>query len=399
MTFRTILIIINVVAFAVIVGIISCSVLSASGANPEPKKPPEPRRRSWTTRSSRGASSSACSGWALLVLHDHRGRLPLYWVLEPSRQSGRGRGLRRARRRAGRGAVRERADGGTTTPPSRCCAPTATASTAAVARRPSTIRPEDPDCDPTADVTDETPRRSACPQQVTWQAPPLDVALLRYPEQQVTEIITYGRPGTPMPAWGVEERQGLAERAGRQRPRRLPREHPDHARRRRRSASASAAIRETEAAEDVDAMPARRSPRRESALARRRPIADAARSGAGGRRRAPRTALDNGHRATTSTVQQASDGRAALRRQCARCHTKGWSYYDPLEPGPAPAPGPRAAALRPQPHRRRRAAAVPGRQPASTEPVRLGRQRQARQQGLRRARHLLRPHAALQSTR
>lgn len=39
---------------------------------------------------------------------------------------------------------------------------------------------------------------------VIWRAPALNTVLLRYSEQEVREIITFGRPGTPMPAWGVE---------------------------------------------------------------------------------------------------------------------------------------------------------------------------------------------------
>jgi mono/diheme cytochrome c family protein len=38
---------------------------------------------------------------------------------------------------------------------------------------------------------------------VSWTAPPLDDVLLRFSRDEVTQIITYGRPGTPMPAWGL----------------------------------------------------------------------------------------------------------------------------------------------------------------------------------------------------
>lgn len=46
------------------------------------------------------------------------------------------------------------------------------------------------------------------PHRVTWSAPALDSVLLRFPrdeqgQTQVTDIITYGRPGTPMQPWGV----------------------------------------------------------------------------------------------------------------------------------------------------------------------------------------------------
>jgi mono/diheme cytochrome c family protein len=43
----------------------------------------------------------------------------------------------------------------------------------------------------------------APPRQVQWAAPPLNTVLLRFRPDEVTTIITYGRPQTPMPAWGV----------------------------------------------------------------------------------------------------------------------------------------------------------------------------------------------------
>lgn len=39
---------------------------------------------------------------------------------------------------------------------------------------------------------------------VAWKAPALDTVLLRYSEEEVREVLVYGRPGTPMPAWGEE---------------------------------------------------------------------------------------------------------------------------------------------------------------------------------------------------
>jgi mono/diheme cytochrome c family protein len=38
---------------------------------------------------------------------------------------------------------------------------------------------------------------------VNWRAPALDTVLLRYDRDEVTSIIDFGRPGTPMPAWGA----------------------------------------------------------------------------------------------------------------------------------------------------------------------------------------------------
>jgi mono/diheme cytochrome c family protein len=39
---------------------------------------------------------------------------------------------------------------------------------------------------------------------VQWAAPRLDTVLARFSEEEVKTIITYGRANTPMPAWGVE---------------------------------------------------------------------------------------------------------------------------------------------------------------------------------------------------
>ena len=39
--------------------------------------------------------------------------------------------------------------------------------------------------------------------QVQWKAPALTSVLSRFDESEVTHILNYGRPGSPMPAWGL----------------------------------------------------------------------------------------------------------------------------------------------------------------------------------------------------
>lgn len=46
---------------------------------------------------------------------------------------------------------------------------------------------------------------------VDWRAPALNTVLLRYSRDEVRYILTYGRPGTPMPAWGVDGGGALNE--------------------------------------------------------------------------------------------------------------------------------------------------------------------------------------------
>jgi mono/diheme cytochrome c family protein len=46
---------------------------------------------------------------------------------------------------------------------------------------------------------------------VTWRAPALNTVLLRFDMDEVRDILVYGRPGTPMPAWGAEGGGPLTE--------------------------------------------------------------------------------------------------------------------------------------------------------------------------------------------
>jgi cytochrome c553 len=46
---------------------------------------------------------------------------------------------------------------------------------------------------------------------VQWRAPALNTALLRYSREEIEFILIYGRPGTPMPAWGVDGGGALNE--------------------------------------------------------------------------------------------------------------------------------------------------------------------------------------------
>jgi mono/diheme cytochrome c family protein len=119
---------------------------------------------------------------------------------------------------------------------------------------------------------------------VSWAAPSLDDVLLRFSPEEVNQIITYGRPGTPMPAWGLPGGGPLPEQ---------PVEDlvnylksititPDEARKRN-------AERVQKIMEDNPGI---------------------------------------------------SEGQALFMGACARCHTKGWSYGDPGPMGAGGAFGP-----------------------------------------------------------
>ena len=81
------------------------------------------------------------------------------------------------------------------------------------------IKSVDPRCDPQQKV-DEALAESqpyCLPQQVDWVAPNLHARGAAVRRAQLTQIITFGRPGTPMPPWGSREPEGPAQRAERAR--------------------------------------------------------------------------------------------------------------------------------------------------------------------------------------
>ena len=116
--------------------------------------------------------------------------LPLYWAREPSRQEGAIRGF--DDRAVGRGLVLFQPSD-SPIPEGNvghfgCGGCHGTEGQGGVARyvMPDPLDPEKP------------------PREVQWEAPPLDTVLLRYSKDEVKSVLVYGRPNTPMPAWGIE---------------------------------------------------------------------------------------------------------------------------------------------------------------------------------------------------
>jgi mono/diheme cytochrome c family protein len=113
--------------------------------------------------------------------------LPVYWLLEPTRQTKMTKDFLKAS--IERGRLRFAVAG--TVPPSevlnlecaRCHGAKAEGGAATFLLQPS--KPGD------------------LVKTVSWTAPSLNDVLLRFSPDEVTQIITYGRPGTPMPAWGL----------------------------------------------------------------------------------------------------------------------------------------------------------------------------------------------------
>jgi mono/diheme cytochrome c family protein len=218
------------------------------------------------------------------------------------------------------------------------------------------------------------------PQTVVWQAPALNTALLKYPirktgcsrddlasdpdcRSQVFDIITYGRPGTPMPPWGVagggsKNTQSIQDLVNYLQSIQLSpaeakkistsfvstdpavqkatplnvfsvaRNYLDTAQRNLVAARAAVpdaqaaldrAVKELATATNADArkLAVNNQQDAEETLVKAQaavPIAE--------------TAVKNSQD-YLDTVSSASEGALLFQTNCARCHTKGWSYFDP----------------------------------------------------------------------
>jgi mono/diheme cytochrome c family protein len=108
--------------------------------------------------------------------------LPLYWVLEPDRQAGAREGLTKRLAGWGEELFETTANGGFN------CAGCHGGMNATGGSAPYTL----------------TNQATGQVSSVTWTAPALNTVFYRYSEEEVRFILTYGRPGSPMPAWGLD---------------------------------------------------------------------------------------------------------------------------------------------------------------------------------------------------
>jgi len=214
---------------------------------------------------------------------------------------------------------------------------------------PTIIKSTDPRCDPqaTADEDLAADQPYCLPTRASWAAPNLQLAGLRYSRAQLTQIIAFGRPGTPMPAWGVVSGVGslnaqsikdlvnYVESLSTTTDKAKALADDD-------LSAFSETLDDPEVAAAADEWVAEAT--REEAAAQAQVTALGANAPIG-------AALADGSRSTTAgayldytrenllaatewreTVAQASDGEKLWMLNCARCHTRGWSYFDPTDP-------------------------------------------------------------------
>jgi mono/diheme cytochrome c family protein len=143
-------------------------------------------------------------GIGLLLLFVLAVGIPLYWVMEPARQDNAATGF--GERFASRGEALFAATG--ENPQALNCAGCHGGLQGGF-REDFVLTTPNPEFDPEEAAAAEEDGEVYDVEEnvvdvVNWRAPALGSVLLRYSREEVTFILTYGRPGTPMPAWGVE---------------------------------------------------------------------------------------------------------------------------------------------------------------------------------------------------
>lgn len=140
-----------------------------------------------------GRRLDAALVWAFVLLVFVGLGLTAYWLREPGRQAGAIRGFDNEAVARGKALFAPTADDGFG------CADCHGSEGEGRSTSYSISDPTNPD---------------APPKSVVWKAPPVNIAMLLYGDPDETEfadkyrkvrqILVYGRPNTPMPAWGVE---------------------------------------------------------------------------------------------------------------------------------------------------------------------------------------------------
>jgi mono/diheme cytochrome c family protein len=325
-TLRTLLILINVAAVLAIVVILAAKVLSVRRTPSEKTAPNE--TPFYDDEVLEDQHLTRVLRWALVFSTIVAVVLPLYWLLEPNRQIQETNGF--DDRAIARGATlfanasMPAYDSASSLQCANCHGADASGGAATFVLTP-----------------DAQGNLQAPPVKETWIAPSLNDVMYRFnectaddvtakapnctrAEQQVTQIITYGRPGTPMPAWGVagggpKNEQAVSDLVAYLKSIQIS---PQAAR--AQATKKVAAFKQSMAGQEATAQQNLTEAQANLATA----VTPAQKQLYQGEIQAAQEGITRS-RAYFAQVQQMSQGELLFNVECARCHTKGWSTLEP----------------------------------------------------------------------
>jgi mono/diheme cytochrome c family protein len=152
--------------------------------------------------------------------------------------------------------------------------------------------------------------------QIYWKAPSLDDVVLRMTDEQITYVLTYGRTFSPMPAWGLAGGGPMNEQ---QISNLVAYLH-------------SVAITPKAAQERAATNAAAELGRLQNLQARLATAQAQLASTAGSAEKLKIESSITELEGLIAAKQTPSEGAALFNLNCARCHTLGWSFFQPKAP-------------------------------------------------------------------
>lgn len=334
MSFETAIVLLNVVVVAAIGGFIMFRVVSLR-RNPEPR-PPLNLAPDLPDDVLEGRKLERVLGWALLFTVVLAVAVPVYFLVEPTREAkANAQFLKQSIKRGARLFANQQSkeyDATFSLLCANCHGVDAGGGTA-----PFVLQPEGDICQ--AKENQNNPAVPQClSQQVSWAAPPLNNVLLRFDRDQVAQVITYGRPGTPMPPWGVASGKGvLGEQGIEDLVNYLQSVQISQTKVQQQATTAIAGYRQDAAQLVTDTQKNLATAQSAVATAQARGATPAAVARLQANVTQLQAALASAQ-ANNTQVLGLSEGAVLFRLNCARCHTKNWSFADPTklnQPQPA----------------------------------------------------------------
>ncbi len=335
MSFRTTLIVLNGLALLGLAGYLIWRVMSLR-RNQEPT--PANLTKFLEDDDLEGRRLERVLGWSLLFVLVVAIALPVYFLVEPSRQvAAQDDFLARSEERGAVLFANNQSPVYDSTKSLLCANCHGTKAEGGAA--PFVLQPESDLC--LEEQNKGNPDVPEClPQQVSWQAPALNTVLLRFTRGQVKHILNYGRPGTPMPAWGVISGKGvLNQQSIDDLVNYLASLQIDSKEAKAISKQAVGEYRGGGKQLVDDQQKALTKAQDDLATAQADPTSTPAAIEQAQAAVVTAQAQLDAAIAYDAELQDLTDGAILFRLNCARCHTKGWSYYDPTNlalPPPAP---------------------------------------------------------------
>jgi mono/diheme cytochrome c family protein len=332
-SFETAIVLLNVVVVAAIGGFILFRVISLR-RNPE--RPPLNLAPDLPDDVLEGRKLERVLGWALLFTLVLAVSVPVYFLVEPTREAtANATFLKQSEARGARLFANQQSKAYDATFSLLCA--NCHGVDAGGGQAPFVLQPEADICQ-----AKENQNNTAVPQclshQVSWQAPPLNTVMLRFDPDQVAQIITYGRPGTPMPPWGVASGkgvlgdQGIEDLVNYLQSIQISQAKAQH------QATAAIAQYKKDATTLVDTTQTNLTAAQSAVTAAQARTAAPAVLAALQANVTQLQAELASAQANNTQVQALSEGAVLFRLNCARCHTKNWSFADPTvltQPQPA----------------------------------------------------------------